>query len=235
MNRNLIKAAFVGFGEVNSPQQLIKDKCLEAREEVKSLGIELVTTDHVTDDPKGIDVKRAVYDLKKEDFDLLIVCIAGWIPSHAVIAVTSEFKSKPMILWGLAGDIENGRLVTAAPQAGTTALRKVFEDLGYKFKYIYNIVGKPSPLEKIKSFALAAKAVKSMENTKVGMMGYRDMKLYNTLYEGLSLKTKIGTEIEFFEMLEMVQISKKIDIRDVQRILDKIKKEWDFEKPADDE
>jgi len=234
LNQNCVKAGFVGFGEVNSPQQLIHDKCLSALEEVKSLGFEIITTDHVTDDPKGNDVRRALKDLKNADFDLLIVCIAGWIPSHAVITVTNEFKGKPMILWGLTGDIENGRLVTTAPQAGTTALRKVFEDLGYKFKYIYNIVGKPSPLDKILNFAIAAKAVKSIESTKVGMMGFRDMKLYNTLYDGLSLKTKIGTEIEFFEMLEMLQQSGNIEDKEVQTILDKIKLEWNFDKPVDD-
>lgn len=230
-----VKAAFVGFGEVNSPQQLIKDKCFKALEEVKSVGINIVTTDPVTDDAKGIDVNRALTDLKKEEFDLLIICIAGWIPAHAVIAITNEFKCKPMILWGLAGDIENGRVVTPAPQAGTTALRKVFSDLGYKFRYIYNIIGKPSPIDKIKSFALAAKAVNSIENSKVGMMGYRDMKLYNTLYEGLSLKAKIGIDIEFFEMLEMLQLSEQIEKGETQRLLDKIKKEWEFEKPADDD
>ena len=230
-----VKAAFVGFGEVNSPQQLIKDKCSKALEEVKSIGINIVTTDPVTDDAKGIDVSRALTDLKKEDFDLLIICIAGWIPAHAVIAITNEFKCKPMILWGLAGDIENGRVVTPAPQAGTTALRKVFSDLGYKFRYIYNIIGKPSPIDKIKSFALAAKAVNSIENSKVGMMGYRDMKLYNTLYEGLSLKAKIGIDIEFFEMLEMLQLSEQIEKSEIQRLLDKIKREWEFEKPADED
>ena len=235
MKEYLIKAAFVGFGEINSPQQLIKDKCLKAREEIESLGIKLITTDHVTDDPKGIDVNRAIKELKKDDFDFLIICIAGWIPAHAVIAITNEFKCKPMILWGLAGDMENGRLVTAAPQAGTTALRKVFDDLGYRFKYIYNIIGKPSPLDKILSFALAAKAVKYMKSTKVGMMGFRDMRLYNTLYEGLSLKAKIGTEMEFFEMLEMLQLSEKVSNKEVQALLDKIKKDWDFEKPADDD
>jgi L-arabinose isomerase len=233
-NNNIVKAAFVGFGEVNSPQQLIKEKCLRAREEIQSLGIELLATGPVTDDTEGIEVKRAIVDLRKDDFDLLIICIAGWIPAHAVISITNEFKSKPMILWGLAGDINNGRLVTAAPQAGTTALRKVFDDLGYRFIYIYNIIGKPSPLEKISSFALAARAVRSIESTKVGMMGFRDMKLYNTLYEGLSLKTKVGTEIEFFEMLEMLQLSNKIADKEILLILDKIKKEWDFEKPGDD-
>lgn len=235
MKNNLIKAAFVGFGEVNSPQDLIKDKCLKAREEVQSLGIEIVTTDHVTDDPEGRDVERAIKDLKKDGFDFLIICIAGWIPSHAVIAITEEFKCKPMILWGLAGDIENGRVVTPAPQAGTTALRKVFDDLGYKFKYIYNIIGKPSPLDKIKSFALAATTAKSIESTKVGMMGFRDMKLYNTLYEGLSLKAEIGTEVEFFEMLEMLRLSEQVEKNEIQKILEKIKKEWDFEKPVDED
>ena len=235
MIKSIVKAAFVGFGEINSPQQLIKDKCLTAREEVESLGIEILTTDHVTDDPKGLDVKRAIEDLKKDEFDVLIICIAGWIPSHAVISITNEFKSKPMILWGLAGDIENGRVVTAAPQAGTTALRKVFSDLGYKFIYLYNIIGKPSPLDKIKSFALAATAVKSMKSTKVGMMGYRDMKLYNTLYEGLSLKSKIGTEVEFFEMLEMLELSKNIDKNEILQVFSKIKEEWDYEKPVDED
>jgi hypothetical protein len=229
-----VKAAFVGFGEVNSPQQLIREKCLAALQEVKSLGIEILTTEPVTDDPKGIDVKRAITDLKKEDFDLLIICLAGWIPSHAVISITSEFKCKPMILWGLTGDIIEGRLVTAAPQAGTTALRKVFSDLGYKFKYVYNIIGKPSPLDKILDFATASAAIKSVGRTKVGMIGYRDMKLYNTLYEGLSLKEKIGTEIEFFEMLEMLQLTEKNIDSDIIQLLDKIKKEWNFEKPADE-
>jgi L-arabinose isomerase len=234
MNNYIVRAAFVGFGEVNSPQQLIKEKCFRALEEVKSIGIEIVTTDPVTDDPEGIDVKRALTDLKKSEFDLLIICIAGWIPAHAVISITSEFKHKPMILWGLAGDIENGRLVTAAPQAGTTALRKVFDDMGYKFKYVYNIIGKPSPIKKIKDFAIAATAVRSVGKTKIGMMGYRDMKLYNTLYEGLSLKVKIGTEIEFFEMLEMLRLSDKIIDKEIQPLLDKIKNDWDFDKPADD-
>lgn len=234
MSFNTINAAFVGFGEINSPQQLIMDKCATALDEVKTLGFSILSTDHVTDDASGVDVQRAISDLGAGDFDLLILCIAGWIPSHAVISVTHAFKDKPMILWGLAGDLENGRVVTAAPQAGTTALRKVFSDLGYKFLYVYNIIGRPSPLDKIKNFAMAASAVKSVEKTKIGMMGYRDMKLYNTLYEGLSLKRKLGIEVEFFETLEMLRVSDILDKEEVHHVYDKILKEWDFEKSADE-
>lgn len=235
MTNSLVRAAFVGFGEINSPKQLIDNKCNKALEEVKSLGIEVVTTETVTDDAARKDVKRAIKDLAKEDFDLLIICLAGWIPSHAVIDITSEYKDKPMILWGLAGDMEDGQIVTAAAQAGTTALRKVFGDLGYKFRYIYNIIGKPSPLEEIRNMALAVSATRLIGRTKVGMMGFRDMKLYNTLYEGISLKAKFGIDVEFFEMLEMLQVTESIEEKDVDKVLKKIKREWDFVKPADDE
>lgn len=230
-----VSAAFAGFGEVNSPMQLIRKSCSRALEEIRSLGFEIITTEVITDDPKGLDVKRAIRHFEKEDFDVLIICLAGWIPSHAVISITNEFKDKPMILWGLTGYMENGRMVTAAAQAGTTALRKVFDDLGYKFRYIYNTFGKPSPLEKIKSFGLAASAVRSIENTKVGMMGFRDMKLYNTLYEGISLKATLGTEVEFFEMLEMLQLSESVAEEEVLSLCQKIKQQWNFIKPVDDD
>ena len=235
MKNEIMKTGFVGFGEINSPQNLISKKCQSAREEIKSMGISLVTTGHVTDDPAGKDVERAITELNEEEFDVLILCVAGWIPSHAVISITEEFRNHPMILWGLSGDIEGGRVVTAAPQAGTTALRKVFNDLGYKYRYIYNIIGKASPLKKIKEFISAADAVKSLRKKKAGMMGYRDMKLYNTLYEGVSLKKKLGVEIEFFEMMEMVQETEKVKVKDIDQVLKKIREEWTFEKEIDED
>ena len=229
------KVAFVGFGEINSPRDLIDAKCAEALEQVRSLGLDVLTTETVSDDPRNVDVNRAIKDLSATDFDALIICIAGWIPSHAVISVTNAFKEKPMVLWGLCGDMQNGKVVTAAPQAGTTALRKVFEDLGYRFKYIYNVIGRTVPLDQIKSFILAAFASKGLEGAKVGMMGYRDMKLYNTLYEGLSLKRKLGVEVEFFEMLEMVRECENISPEEINRMLEKIREEWEFVKPVDED
>lgn len=229
-----MKIGFVGFGEVNSPAELIKAKCRVAREEIASLGFSMVTTDVVTDDAEGKDVVRAIADLGKERFDVLIVCLAGWIPSHAVIAITHEYAHKPIVLWGLAGDMENGRIVTAAAQAGTTALRKVFADLGYKFRYVYNIIGQPSPLHKITCFVSAAFAQRSIVGSRVGMMGFRDMKLYNTLYEGLSLKKDFGIDVEFFEMLELLQEAEQVDESGIEPLLNKIRSEWHFVQPVDE-
>ena len=48
-----------------------------------------------------------------------------------------------------------------------------------------------------------------LKTARVGMTGYRDMRLYGTLYDGVSLKGRIGPEIEHFELLEIAQLLDK--------------------------
>lgn len=230
-----IKAAFVGFGEVNTPTEIITKKCLEAKKLVEDRNIELVYTDPVSDDPEGKYAARAIKELSNTDFDFIIFCVAGWIPSHAVISVANEFSQVPMLLWGLTGYYKNGVMVTTADQAGTSALRKAFEDLGYKFKYIYNCIDSPPKIDKVEDFGKVARAISLLKRSKLGMMGFRDMNLHTTLYDGLSLKRTIGPEVEVFEMLEIFQKARKVDKTDIREVLGSIRKKWVFEKPAPDE
>jgi L-fucose isomerase-like protein len=224
------RAGFVGFGEVNSPRDLIEKKCAAAAGAVEALGIELAKTAPVSDDPYGRDVRRAVEALKGAEFDFLILCVAGWIPSHAVISVASEFSRLPMLLWGLCGHYRDGVLVTTADQAGTSALRKTLGDLGFRFKYVYDCADCPPRMERIEHFAKAARAVSLLRGAKVGQMGFRDMNLYTTLYDGVSLKAVLGVEVEFFEMLEMVQRAETLQPIDVRLAIERVKLAWTFEK-----
>jgi L-fucose isomerase-like protein len=230
------KAGFVGFGEVNTPRAIIERKCLEARGELERRGIDVVYTAPVSDDPGGKEALRACKELTGEDFDLLVVCIAGWIPSHAVIRVINDFRHKPLLLWGLAGDYaEDGRLVSTADQAGTAALKKPMEDMGYKFKFVYNCPGSRPNVGRLEDFARAARAVTLLKNSKVGLMGFRDMNLYATLFDGVSLRGKIGPEVEVFEMLEIVQKMERLNQRDVGDVVGTLREKWSFERPPREE
>lgn len=228
-----LKVGFVGFGEVNTPRDIIERKCTSARTAIAKAGYTtIVETVPVSDDPAGNDVRRAIADLSDKGVEVLVVCVAGWIPTHAVISVISEFSHLPMILWGLGGYYEGERLVTTADQAGTTALRKTMADLGYRFRYVYDFPGKPHRIELVTEFLTAVQATRTLKRSKIGMMGFRDMKLYATLFDGVSLKKTLGVEIEMFEMLDMVQRAEKVAAGDVQAIIEKVKKAWTFEKPA---
>ncbi len=226
------KTAFIGFGEVNTPIDIIIDKCKKAEEGLKKEGLDLISVYPITDDYEEKDIKKAYSALEGKDFDSLVICIAGWIPTHAVIKLTEKYRHLPMVLWGLCGWTEDGRIVTTADQAGTSALRKTFADLGYKFKYVYDIIGKPSNTKKVADFCVAASAVKELRFARVGMAGYRDMNLYGTLYDGSSLKREIGPEIETFEMLEIKQRYDKITAEEKAKVIDNVMSKWNFLKPA---
>jgi L-fucose isomerase-like protein len=223
-----IRAGFVGFGEVNTPREFIDNRCQAVVDKLESAGLSLIKTAPVADDPAGTQAARAVNELSAEDFDVLIVCVAGWIPSWAVFSVIEPFKHKPIVLLGLTGWQDGDRFVTTADQAGTTALRKPMADMGYTFKYIVNRRGQELPLTDIVDYCRAATAAVALKKTKIGMAGYRDMRLYGTLYDGVSLKGKIGPEIEHFDLLELQKIMDSIDEAEVKCIADALQKRWDF-------
>ncbi len=228
-----IKAGFVGFGEVNTPRELIERKCLAAQSALRALGIDLVVTEPVRDDPEGAEEARARKELARADFDLLIVCLAGWIPTHSVIDVIAPFAHRPMALWGLTGTYEEGRLVTTADQAGTTALRETMEVLGYKFQYFYDTPDEPlGGAEKVKRFGEVARAAALLKESRVGSMGYRDMKLYATLVDGVSLRRVIGAEVEVFETLEIFQRMQAQSAEEVERVAQQASAAWECDQPV---
>jgi len=231
----MVKAAFVGFGEVNTPKEIIVKKCADAEKALKAEGMDLISVYPVTDDYEEKDIRKCIDTLSNKDFDVLVVCIAGWIPTHAVVKVTEHFRHKPMVLWGLCGWIEGDRLVTTADQAGTTAIRKTFYDLGYTFKYVYDIIGLPSKTKAVYNYAKAAQAAAKLRHARSGMAGYRDMNLYGTQADGPSLKREIGPEIETFEMLEIEQRYQALTDAEIQAVIDEKMSKWNFLKPANPE
>lgn len=228
------KTAFIGFGEVNTPKEIIIKKCAEAAERLEKNGLELIRVFPVTDDYEETDIRSAVSVLEAGRFDSIVICIAGWIPSHAVIKITEHFRHIPMVLWGLCGWTEDGeRLVTTADQAGTSALRAVFDRLGYNFTYVYDIIGLPSGADRVADFCRAACAAEKLRHARVGMAGYRDMNLYGTLCDGVSLKKVTGVEIETFELLEMVQRKEKLNNSEIAQTVSHIDG-WRQLKPVSD-
>ena len=182
-----------------------------------------------------MDERRAIAELSAADFDLLVVCVAGWIPSHTVIDVITHWAHKPMVLWGLTGHVQAGRLVTTADQAGTSALRDPMEALGFKFKYVYDTYDAPyAGADKVAGFARVAQAAARLKHAKIGFMGYRDMSLYGTLADGVSLRRVVGPDIEVFELLEIVQRMEGVDAAAVAAVVAELREEWEFVSPVPD-
>ena len=231
----MAKTAFLGFGEINTPVEVIIRKCKAAAKALKKEGLDLIEVYPIADDYEETQIAAALDKLKGKDFDSLVLCVAGWIPSHAVVKITEQYRHLPMVLWGLCGWMEGDRIVTTADQAGTSALRGTLEGLGYKFKYVYDVMGLKTKSDKVASFCRAASVARALRKEKVGMAGYRDMQLYGTLYDGLSLKNTTGVEIETFELLEVQQRYEKLTDAEIGDVIENRIKKWHFLKPAKQE
>lgn len=220
-----VKAGFVGFGCVAYPREIIEERTSKARKGLEEARLELVYTS-----PIGTleEADRAIKDLKREDFDFLILCIASWIESPVVIRVTDEFREKPILLWGLGGYTQNNSLVSPASQAGTSGLRWTLEAMGYKFKYIYDFPDSSMSIDKVLSFSKVVKTIKNLRHSRIGMMGYADMGLYGCMFDGMSLRAKIGPEVEVFDMLEIVQKMNKVPNEEIQDLFKEKKKSWNI-------
>jgi len=238
MNELKPTVGFVCFGEINTPMERLKRKHEEALAVIEGLCGKVYDAGVVIDEPDYSSAKKAVELLQKASteggFSSLVVCVAGWVPSHAVVYVTDVFRHIPMLLWGLCGWYEKGRIFTTADQAGTTGLRAAFEDLGYRFKYIYSIIGKPSPVSEIGAFLMAAHTKAKLRKARIGTMGWRDMLLYGTCPDPTSIRSRFGVEIEPFEMLEMVQGVEKVESAKVAEVLAFVKANWKFQAACDE-
>lgn len=217
---------FVCFGEVNTPFERLQQKHDAAVKSLSVLDAKLVDAGIVIDDPAYETADRAIMTLKQQELSCVILCVAGWVPTHAVIRVSDPFRKLPVLLWGLCGAVENGKIVTTAEQAGTSAIRPALEAMDYNFKFVYNTIGEPEPMDEIVSFVRAAGTVSALRSSKVGTMGYRDMLLYGTQYEGPSLRNQIGTEVEPFEMLDMVQRCEKVTDEEIGKVREEICADW---------
>ena len=88
----------VTFGEVNTPFERLQIKHDEAVRDLGALDIELIDAGIVIDDPAYETADTAIARLKGKEFSSLIVCVAGWVPTHAVVRVTDrpEPGAKPI-------------------------------------------------------------------------------------------------------------------------------------------
>ena len=86
------QVGFVCFGEINTPFERLQLKHDEAIKELSALDYELLDAGVVIDDPGYATADAALKKLEGYPMSCLIVCVAGWVPTDAVVRVTAAFR-----------------------------------------------------------------------------------------------------------------------------------------------
>jgi len=229
-----VKVGLVHLGFFAYPREYLERRSQECRELLEENGFKVNFSQLVVGREAA---EECLADLKKADMDLLILNFVSWTNSPPVIHIAQNFKSLPILIWGTGGrtDQTSGSLVSPASVAGITAALFPLKNIGAHFFTVIDEPNQPSKIEEIKRIGRIAKAITLLKKARIGIAGYADMGLYTAMYEGLSLKEKIGVEVEEFSLLEIAQAMEKITPQKVAIFKDQLTREWQFETQVDDE
>ncbi len=218
-----LTAGYVSLGtEFYVPDRLIAISA-DAERQLREAGIELVRTDPVF--ALGQE-ERAIHELKAQPWDFLIVNVINWIDPRAASRILYEFRDQPIVLYSKGGFTEGDTLISPAAGAGSTALRFPMERWGIKYKYLFNAHDQPMDIAGILSFGRAARAMKLLRKTRVGIVGFNDMGLYTTGFNVTSLRGTTGVEVESFDMLQLERRMNALDEAEVKAEIDRITADW---------
>lgn len=226
-------AGYVSFGTSFYVPEKLKEISRKAETQLTDAGIELVATNPVFGE--GVEVDRAIAELKAGNWDFLFLNVINWIDYRGVTRVIHEFRHRPMLLYSFGGFTDSdGTLVSPAAGAGSTSLRFPMQRWGICFRYLYNPPDSPMDLEGIGVFARAAMAATELQHARMGMIGFNDMGLYSTGYNVTTMRTKIGLEIESMDMLQLDRAMEAIPENVLRPEVQKLTAEWEYPngKPA---
>ena len=156
-------------------------------------------------------VKKAAEILKKEDFDVLLICIATWSEDHHLLDLLS-YIDKPVILRAYPA-FDTGSLC-CAHQIGA-----VFTDIGKKYEFVYGDADDKTCAEKTIKIALPYALERIMATARVGAVGGRVKGMTEIAYDEFAIKEKLGARVINIDEKEMTEKVKAITDEKAQAVL----------------
>jgi len=226
-----MKTLVLPMGYPGYPQKALAQKIENSINYLKDIGIDAVATPNViTLD----DCKAAIDVATSGDFDYCICLIASWIESPNLLNIISaaELDKKPLLLWS-HDNVYDGNIneyISFGSVASAAVLRETFEEFGYCFKFVIGNDYDEALTKKIKDFDRAAKCIKKLHNTRIGMIGYASMGMYTGLGDHIKIKKLLGTEVVHLDQYTLVCRATAMDQARIDAYKPIMKKEWNISK-----
>jgi len=207
---------------------LLKENVNHAKETLASLGIEIVAEGGPVINLFDVDV--TVSKLKCGEFDFLTALIPSWAEPPMIVNTLMHFFNKPILLWALSSIQKENVLIAPAGAAGMSAVMYPLKIMGAKLKVVFGNPESNSVREEILRFARAASTVSKLSRSRIGIFGYADMGSYTASFDQASLRSKIGVEVEDYEVHRLLLEAERIGDEEAENFISKQFKDWSIDK-----
>jgi len=217
----------IPFGYPGYPSEILNKFRDRSHDHLKRLGIAVTPTATVID---FADARRIRDEVNKEDCEFVVVVVLSWLEAANVIEVLRDLSHKPILLWSHTMWEEKGKYLTLGPIPAAGVLRQAFEELRYKFKFVYGEPGDQGLDEDMAVFARAAHAYHQLRRSRIGLLGYMSMGMYSAAFDHLALLRDWGPEVDQVDQYILIKRLEAVTNAQIDPLIGKAKKEWDITK-----
>jgi len=176
------------------------------------------------------DVEVAVSKLKNADFDFLTALLPSWAEPPMIVNTVLRFANKPILLWTLSSFKEKGVLIAPAGAAGMSAVMHQLNTMGLRLKAVFGNPESSQVHDELLSFARSSSAVSKLASSRIGIFGYADMGSYTAGFDQTSLRSKIGVEVEDYEVHRLLLKAEEVSDREADDFISKKLGGWSIDK-----
>ncbi len=149
-------------------------------------------------------------DLIKQDIDGVVIFLATWVECSVVMTVVRELEHLPICLWGFPMFMENRKMESTGSYVSYAMFKGTLDRVGYKYKGVLGLPDNQSAIEEVLNFCCAAKCIKQLKRTRIGLVGYSAMSIYPGTFDHVFMRAKIGPEIEHIDSFSVIKRAEKI-------------------------
>ncbi|MBQ8427491.1 MAG: hypothetical protein IJX16_07030 [Clostridia bacterium] len=224
-----MKTLVLPFGYPGYPQKELAEKIEKSINYLKDIGVDVERAPNVI---TLNDCESAIEVARDGDYDYCIVLIASWIECPNVLRIISAagLERMPILLWSHDNvyDEKIKEYISFGSVAVAAVLRESFEEFGYSFKFVVGNDYDAELTKEIKDFNRAAKCIKRLANTRIGMIGYASMGMYTGLGDHVKIKKLLGTEVVHLDQYTLVCKAEAMDRNRIEAYKPTMKAEWNI-------
>ena len=226
MKLEKIRVAVLSVGDQQYPQDRLGEVISRVRSAISALPCvaEAVAATIMNDE----DATRAELALKDQHFDAIVVNYVSWHITPFVMRTLKHFRDTPVVVWGIGGRTENGKLDAPAAAAGVTAIVPLLKQMGYRYEVICEKPDEALRIEACDLFLRQAAAAKAVRSARIGLVGYADMGLYSCAYDKTLVFDRLGVDIEDYYSSEMLEKMNAFSGGEVAAVIADIHRDFTF-------
>lgn len=196
---------YAGLSKVSWKTPKIQGIMDQAVASLQELPIELVNQDELT--ISETEMAKLCDEFNSKQVDVVIIHFPTF-PLGAMITEIAQRTNVPILLFANPEKPAPGGIWEQNSFCGANMAAHVMHRMNKKYQLIW---GESKELgELVKPFCNALACVKSIRNTRVGLVGGRVPGFYTSNFNELRLRSELGSAVEIIDLIEIVETARKI-------------------------